>query len=52
MYSAKQIWADATNVREMMLTVLVIYVVMATTFAWGMSALERRLRVPGFGTGA
>lgn len=52
MYSAKQIWADATNVREMMITVLIIYVVMATTFAWGMSALERRLRVPGFGTGA
>ena len=49
MYTAKQIWADATNVREMMLTVLIFYVCLASLFAWGMSALERRLRVPGIG---
>jgi polar amino acid transport system permease protein len=49
MYSAKQIWADATNVTEMMLTVLVFYVTIATLFAYGMSRLERALRVPGFG---
>ena len=49
MYTAKQIWADATNVREMMLTVLVFYVCLASFFAWGMSALEKRLRVPGVG---
>ena len=52
MYTAKQIWADATNVREMMLTVLVFYVCLASLFAWGMKSLERRLRVPGVGQGA
>lgn len=52
MYVAKQIWADATNVPEMMITVLIAYVLMATLFAWGMHRLERWLRVPGFGTGA
>lgn len=52
MYTAKQIWADATNVREMMLTVLVFYVCLASLFAWGMTTLERRLRVPGVGQGA
>ena len=52
MYTAKQIWADATNVREMMLTVLIFYVCLASLFAWGMSALERRLRVPGVGQSA
>jgi polar amino acid transport system permease protein len=50
MYTAKQIWADATNVPEMMLTVLVIYVLIATSFAWFMNQLERWLWVPGFGT--
>ncbi|MFZ4805875.1 MAG: amino acid ABC transporter permease [Hyphomicrobiaceae bacterium] len=49
MYSAKQIWADSTNVTEMMLTVLVFYVAIATLFAWGMTRLERALRVPGIG---
>ena len=52
MYTAKQIWADATNVREMMFTVLVFYVCLASLFAWGMKSLERRLRVPGVGQGA
>ncbi len=51
MYAAKQIWADSTNVPEMMFTVLIIYVAIATLFAWGMSRLERWLKVPGFGTG-
>jgi len=49
MYSAKQIWADSTNVTEMMLTVLVFYVAIATLFAWAMTRLERAMRVPGFG---
>lgn len=52
MYTAKQIWADATNVREMMLTVLIFYVLLASLFAWGMKTLEKRLRVPGVGQGA
>ena len=51
MYTAKQIWADTTNVREMMLTVLIFYVCLASLFAWAMSRLERRLRVPGIGQG-
>lgn len=49
MYSAKQIWADSTNVTEMMLTVLVFYVAIATSFAYAMTRLEKALRVPGFG---
>ena len=52
MYTAKQIWADATNVREMMFTVLIFYVCLASLFAWGMKSLERRLRVPGVGQSA
>jgi polar amino acid transport system permease protein len=52
MYTAKQIWADSTNVPEMMITVLVIYVAIATLFAWGMTRLEQVLKVPGFGAGA
>ena len=52
MYTAKQIWADATNVREMMLTVLIFYVCLASLFAWSMKSLERRLRVPGVGQSA
>jgi polar amino acid transport system permease protein len=51
MYSAKQIWADSLNVREMMFTVLIFYVCLASLFAWGMNRLERRLRVPGIGQG-
>jgi polar amino acid transport system permease protein len=52
MYSAKQIWADALNVREMMFTVLIFYVCLASLFAWGMARLERSLRVPGIGQAA
>jgi polar amino acid transport system permease protein len=52
MYSAKQIWADSLNVREMMFTVLIFYVCLASLFAWGMTRLERWLRVPGIGQGA
>ncbi len=52
MYTAKQIWGDALNVREMMFTVLIFYVCLASLFAWGMKHLEYRLRVPGIGQGA
>jgi polar amino acid transport system permease protein len=52
MYSAKEIWADSVNVREMMFTVLIFYVCLASLFAWGMSRLERWLRVPGIGQAA
>ncbi len=52
MYSAKQIWGDSLNVREMMFTVLIFYVCLASLFAWSMTRLERRLRVPGIGQGA
>ena len=47
MYSAKQIWADSLNVREMMFTVLIFYVCLASLFAWGMTRLERWLRADG-----
>jgi polar amino acid transport system permease protein len=52
MYTAKQGWADALNVREMMFTVLIFYVCLASLFAWGMKRLEHSLRVPGIGQGA
>jgi polar amino acid transport system permease protein len=52
MYTAKQIWGDALNVREMMFTVLIFYVCLASLFAWGMKRLEYSLRVPGIGQGA
>ena len=43
---------DALNVREMMFTVLIFYVCLASLFAWGMKLLEYSLRVPGIGQGA
>ena len=49
LYVSKQIWSDATNVREMMLFVLFAYLFLVFVLVWGLNTVERRLAVPGFG---
>lgn len=49
LYAASQIWSEALNVREMMNVVLVAYLVLVGILVWIMTALERRLRIPGYG---
>jgi polar amino acid transport system permease protein len=49
LYVSKQIWSDATNVREMMLFVLVAYLALVFALVAVLNAIERRLAIPGFG---
>ena len=49
LYVSKQIWSDATNVREMMVFVLVAYLFLVFLLVWLLNTIERRLKVPGFG---
>lgn len=49
LYVSKQIWADSTNVREMMCFVLIAYLVLVFLLVWVLNGIERWLRVPGFG---
>jgi polar amino acid transport system permease protein len=49
LYVCKQIWSDATNVREMMLFVLVVYLLLVFLLVALLGHIERRLAVPGFG---
>ncbi len=49
LYVSKQIWSDATNVREMMVFVLVAYLVLVFALVWVLNRIEARLAVPGFG---
>jgi polar amino acid transport system permease protein len=49
LYVSKQIWSDATNVREMMIFVLVAYLFLVFLLVWLLNTIERRLTVPGFG---
>lgn len=49
LYVSKQIWSDATNVREMMLFVLLAYLVFVFILVAILHAIERRLEIPGFG---
>ena len=49
LYVSKQIWSDATNVREMMIFVLVAYLVLVFVLVGILHAIERRLVIPGFG---
>jgi polar amino acid transport system permease protein len=51
MYVSKQIWSDATNVREMMTFLLLAYVTLVALLVLGLNRLERALRIPGFGVG-
>jgi polar amino acid transport system permease protein len=52
LYVSKQIWSDATNVREMMIFVLVAYLVLVFVLVGILTAIERRLAIPGFGQDA
>jgi polar amino acid transport system permease protein len=49
LFVSSQIWSDRINVLEMMVTLLTFYLTLVGVFAWGMTRLERALRVPGFG---
>lgn len=49
LYVSKQIWSDATNVREMMIFVLLAYLFLVFLLVWLLNGIERWLRVPGFG---
>jgi polar amino acid transport system permease protein len=49
MYVSKEIWSDATNVREMMLFLLIAYIALVQLLVFGLDRLERALRIPGYG---
>jgi polar amino acid transport system permease protein len=49
LYVSKQIWSDATNVREMMFFVLFAYLALVFVLVGLLNAFERRLAIPGFG---
>jgi polar amino acid transport system permease protein len=49
LYVSKQIWSDATNVREMMVFVLLAYLALVAVLVVCLNRTERWLRVPGFG---
>lgn len=51
MYAAGQIYNDTFRTLEVMLLVLVIYVVLVSLLAWGLSRLERLFAYPGYGNG-
>jgi polar amino acid transport system permease protein len=51
LYVSKQIWSDTTNVREMMIFVLIAYLLLAFALVGCLNFLERRLAIPGFGHG-
>ncbi|QRM36144.1 amino acid ABC transporter permease [Microvirga sp. VF16] len=48
-YVLNQVWSDSINVPEMMLILFVFYVSVVTLFGAGMSFVERKLALPGFG---
>src|SRR2546430_147003 len=49
LYVSKQIWSDATNVREMMFFVLIAYLCLVFALVALLNGIERRLAIPGFG---
>ena len=49
LYVSKQIWSDATNVREMMIFVLFAYLFLVFVLVGVLNVIERRLAIPGFG---
>ena len=49
LYVSKQIWSDATNVREMMIFVLFAYLSLVFVLVGVLNVIERRLAIPGFG---
>ncbi len=49
LYVSAQIWSDENNVREMMNVLLLVYIAIVGVLVHGMTAWERRLKLPGFG---
>ena len=49
LYVSNQIWSDSLNTFEMMNVILVIYLLITGAVVWGIAALQRSLRLPGFG---
>lgn len=50
LYSAAFVWGDRGNVTELMVFLLIFYNVLVFALALASGALERRLRIPGFGS--
>lgn len=50
LYVSAQIWSDEFNATEMMIVVLVVYAGITTAFIGGMQVVERKLKIPGYGT--
>lgn len=48
LYASAQVWSETLNVKEMMNVLLVTYLLLVAVVVWGMGALERRLRIPGY----
>jgi len=48
LYVSAQIWSDDTNVPEMMVVLLIIYVGLVGILVWIMHSLEHTLRLPGY----
>jgi polar amino acid transport system permease protein len=49
LYVSNQIWSDSLNTFEMMNVILVAYLLLTGVVVWGIAALQRALRLPGFG---
>ena len=49
LYAANQIWSDDLNVPEMMTFILIVYVILVAIVVWAMEAVERRMKIPGYG---
>ncbi len=49
LYVSKQIWSDATNVREMMVFLLIAYLALVFLLVGTLKWIERTIRVPGVG---
>jgi polar amino acid transport system permease protein len=50
LYVSSQIWSDELNVPVMMNVLLLCYFLLVGLLVWLMTAWERKVRVPGFGT--
>jgi polar amino acid transport system permease protein len=47
-YVANQIWSDNINVPEMMVVLFLFFNALVAVLAWGMRALEHKLKMPGY----
>jgi polar amino acid transport system permease protein len=49
MYVSREIWSDASNVPEMMIFLLLVYIGLVALLVAGLNWLERALQIPGYG---